>query len=48
MTYHLCAEDLTKTAIVPNLPEESEMICFTVAFCHESHQQRIGTVSCVR
>ena len=22
MTYHLCAEDLTKTAIVPNLPEE--------------------------
>ena len=22
MTYHLCAEDMTKTAIVPNLPEE--------------------------
>ena len=22
MTYHLCAEDMTKTAIVPNLSEE--------------------------
>ena len=22
MTYHLCAEDMTKTAIVPSLPEE--------------------------
>ena len=22
MTYHLCAEDMTKSAIVPNLPEE--------------------------
>ena len=25
MTYHLCAEDLTKTTIVPNLPEEERL-----------------------
>ena len=24
MTYHLCAEDTTKTTIVPNLPEEDQ------------------------
>ena len=48
MSYHLCAEDITKNAIVPNLPKEERDDLLSRASCPMSRQQKTGTVSCVR
>ena len=43
MTYQFCAEDMTKTVIVPNLPAEDR-----ADLLPKNRQQGIGTVSCVQ
>ena len=48
MTYQFCAEDMTKTIIVPNLPAEERDDLMNRGYFPRNHQQGTGIVLCVQ